>query len=474
MDKITDLKEERRKREYKLQKEIIPEQEVKFDVERAKEIGKYIIIGTIGAITLVGFFKYNAHRDEVMNRALTKQVNISLIDEDTIEPKETIEEVKEDTIVEINDTLSVPNEAPKKTSNMPVTNYITIGDALDIQKLLDRRVASEKELVSYANSITNEKISSRKDVYNENMTEERQNAYVTAAEESGVDVNLLIAMAKQENGLKNISTKYAKGPMQIENPNLKNVYKRYNYKLHDYETVNFGKMNLEDYASNVKAGSIMLYETLKKYDYNMLFAIQAYNYGDGAFDVALKMAKRELGKSEYELTYEEVKPYIKYVHDNPQKLFKNWELSTYGDHLYVENVRRYANGAVALNRIEKDGKIELIVYSWETGKALKRYTCVNVEKQLYRDEENNINFFYNDIINIVNEENNKSVVLNKIEKDGKIEIEVYNSKLGEVLKKYTLVNEKEQIYHDEENNEYFFYKDIVDIANEENKKAKSH
>ena len=396
------------KKEFKLYKNEIPEQKIHFDVEKIKKIGKNIVIGTIGVLTLVGFFKYNAHRDDIIARATAEpQQVISLIEEDTNE-FEVADISINDTLVDTKSQEVVPNEKPNEQKE-PVKNYMIIGDALDINKLIEGRTSSINELTDYVENITNERISCKKDEYSENLTEERYKAYKDASDESGIDIDLLIAMAKQENGLKNISTKYAKGPMQIENPNLKNVYQRYNYKTQEDEIVKFGNMNLEDYVSNVKAGSIMLSKTLEKYDYNMLFAIQAYNYGDSAFDIALKMAKKELDKSEYELTYEEVKPYIKYIHDNPQKTISSkWSHSTYGDHLYVENVRRYPQNKAALNKIKKDNKIMLVVYSWDTGRAIKKYTCVNEKENIYRDEENNIYFFYNDILDIVVDTNEKA------------------------------------------------------------------
>ncbi len=257
-------------------------------------------------------------------------------------------------------------------------------------------------------------VSSNYDIVKKFMNDDLKSKFDNASEVYGCNSDLLVALSTQETTLGHGSfSKTAKGIMQIENVNCGNVYNQYNFRTNEMEKVSFSKLNLDSNNDNIKAGSIMLQDVLKNYDYNVLFALQAYNFGPGLVDKAISMAEEELGKSKYELTYDDVHPYFKYIHNNPSKFVRNWGRGTYGDGNYSDNVRQYLNERILSTKIVKNDLIYNNIYDFETGKCIKQYTTDNTRPGLYYDKENKIYLTDDDISDVVTQLNERLKSNNK-------------------------------------------------------------
>ena len=277
----------------------------------------------------------------------------------------------------------------------------------DLKKLEELANNNEISRVDFSEIINenNDYVGIDKELVNDRI--DKLDTYFSDVEETyGVDKNILISIGMQESNLNNnIKSEHAKGIMQIENVNHDSTYKSYNYNLGKEESVNFSKLNLSNVADNIKAGTVMFKNTLKKFDYNILFALQSYNYGVVPMNKAIEYAVKELGKDKYSLTYSEVLPYIEYIHKNPRTTIdKNWKYKTYGDPIYSINVSKYSNSRIIYNKtVDNSNNTRLTIYDLVTGRAIKKYIKAD---ELYIDLDTNEKIRFENILSSIEEYNN--------------------------------------------------------------------
>ncbi len=251
-------------------------------------------------------------------------------------------------------------------------------------------------------------ISENYEIVDKYLTDDYKTMFDNASKMYGTNSNLLIAISAQETTLGHGSfSGSARGIMQIESCNWNNVYNQYNFQTNEIEKVSFSKLNLKSNSGCIKAGSIMFQECITKYDYNILFALQAYNFGPELVKIAISMAEEELGIPKEELTYDDLQPYFKYIHLHPEKFVKNWGRGTYGDGNYSDNVRKYANERIISTKLTKNEKIYNNIYDLETGMCIKQYVTDNTSPGLYFDEKNKLYLTDSDILDVVNEFNER-------------------------------------------------------------------
>lgn len=195
----------------------------------------------------------------------------------------------------------------------------------------------------------------------------------------GVDPYLLIAKAAQESsGLhdKYIPPKHngpAIGLMQIEKPGeVTKTITAYNQNTKQTESISIcrvnsnnlsGCTNVSNLENNIKAGAMIMSARAKDNNYNLLIALQAYNYGIGGINATIKKYLEEQGKSTDNNTILSVKNnledtgwlnYRTWVHNNPQIWNPSWKYDTYGDDLYLEHVLRYYSTSLGSSPWIKD------------------------------------------------------------------------------------------------------------------------
>lgn len=170
----------------------------------------------------------------------------------------------------------------------------------------------------------------------------------------GVDPYMLAAVAAQESGGNHNSHIDSRcnnagcGLMQIEAPGkvIKTVT-AYNFttRQNDTETVTLDKA--KDLDTNIKIGAMLWGSRLAAVSYNPMVALQAYNFGTGAFNVMLKkIYMPATGITDINQVYSDITniswiPYVAIFSQNPHNYISNWSQSTYGDKLYISHVLRY-------------------------------------------------------------------------------------------------------------------------------------
>ncbi|MBE6149482.1 MAG: hypothetical protein E7170_02015 [Firmicutes bacterium] len=225
-----------------------------------------------------------------------------------------------------------------------------INDFEEIQ-LEDNIIGSN--LNQYAmNKLTNF-VDENKEVLNESITK------------YGVDPYLLMSIAMAESSLSHESTLpggknfngCAYGVMQIENVHLNSYLTAYNNELREDETIYITEDKLINIDSNIQISSMMMQNSLKKYNNNVYIAIQAHNYGEASMDMLISLYAKEIGKTVDEVT-SDINDFgwIKYVddmHENPHKYLSDWQYDTYGSgSKYLNNVLSHYLGKNIVNNID--------------------------------------------------------------------------------------------------------------------------
>lgn len=198
-------------------------------------------------------------------------------------------------------------------------------------------------------------------------TTKRGQTYKKYADMYGIDYNLALALAKQESNLDheghlpggNSFNGFAYGISQIENTLFGSRVKVFNFEKGKYETIEIVKdypskkeegivyLSVMNYSDNVRIGVAKLQEKVRSYDYNLAMALQAYNYGSGALNVALKVAAKENNLSKEEIICDKTNfcwlKHVKKLHNNPNNYGIKWDYGTYGDKNYINNVMQYVS-----------------------------------------------------------------------------------------------------------------------------------
>ena len=197
----------------------------------------------------------------------------------------------------------------------------------------------------------------------------------------GVDERLLKAMAAQESGGNH--DKYLSyercssagcGLMQIEKPGkVVTQATAYNFETKQEETVyvcypgqsnspKAGCLDVTNIENNIKVGAMQFASRLKAWDYNVIMALQSYNYGVGGMNTVLKIYEQQEGVNKQSaISNVNDLGWMRYrvnVHLNPSLLgstYASWK--TYGDDTYVEHVLRYFPASQAIEVMKPTGEL---------------------------------------------------------------------------------------------------------------------
>ena len=106
-------------------------------------------------------------------------------------------------------------------------------------------------------------------------------------EKYGIDPNLLMAIMSQEGS--GIHKEYSEnghaiGGFQIENVWDGESLSAYNFETREMETIKVVYNELKDFDYNAKVAAMILQLCMRKFDYNVPQAVQAYNMGIGRVD----------------------------------------------------------------------------------------------------------------------------------------------------------------------------------------------
>lgn len=184
----------------------------------------------------------------------------------------------------------------------------------------------------------------------ENVTNAKryQDIFERYANRYGVDVNLLIAIASQENCGKHyeaLHSTYANGIMQIENVNINTTISAYNFETGQIDNVYITQEGVEDLETNIQIGTMFIRNTLETYNYNIPLAIQGYNFGYGNMSRSIAMC------SDLEnISREEVKENIT---NAPWMNYR--QFLGVGDPQYVEHIFSFIPNNTVINVLDRDG-----------------------------------------------------------------------------------------------------------------------
>ena len=165
----------------------------------------------------------------------------------------------------------------------------------------------------------------------------------------GVDKNLLMAMAAQENGglhYELLKDDYATGIMQIERkPNVGDTVRAYNFETGKMDAVEVTIENIEDLETNIQIGTIMLRNRLEENNFNIPLALQSYNFGIGNMNKVLTRCSEDKNISKDDLKANVTNP-----------LWLNYRTTiNAGDPLYIEHVFSYIPNDTTLTMKTRDG-----------------------------------------------------------------------------------------------------------------------
>ena len=128
--------------------------------------------------------------------------------------------------------------------------------------------------------------------------------------------------------------------VQLDVWNDKDV-KAFNFETNSWETYHIKEENIKNLEQNIKAGVMILQESLRQVSYILLQGVQNYNYGLGNLNVAF----RQSGLNADELNEQNNKESMQY-----RDLIKG------GDPLYIEHVFQYVPSDSDLHFKTPDGK----------------------------------------------------------------------------------------------------------------------
>ena len=128
--------------------------------------------------------------------------------------------------------------------------------------------------------------------------------------------------------------------VQLDVWNDKDI-KAFNFETNSWETYHIKEENIKNLEQNIKAGVMILQESLRQVSYIILQGVQNYNYGLGNLNVAF----RQSGLNANELNEQNNKEWMQY-----RDLIKG------GDPLYIEHVFQYIPSDSNLHFKTPDGK----------------------------------------------------------------------------------------------------------------------
>lgn len=167
----------------------------------------------------------------------------------------------------------------------------------------------------------------------------------------GIDPNLMLAIGTQERGVHS-STESSGGGIGLNQIQVSvwagKSLTAYNFEIGDYETITVDGNKLGELGYNIKIATMIFSNNLRYYDYNIIVALQAYNYGSGnmnkvfkAYEEASEVSKESVISDMYNNEWLNYRSVV-----NGGDLRK-------GDHLYIEHVLSYINSDPSVIKIIK-------------------------------------------------------------------------------------------------------------------------
>lgn len=287
-----------------------------------------LVTGLTTAIGLTGVVIGNSNNNINNKKDYNKYISLTNIEE---YEEETIEEA----IINIHDDsfkYDLNNEEKYiiQDNTIEETNTIELDEMLDIDSFH----------FSYEDKTNEENLSNAK---------RYEDIFKKYGKRYGVDPNLLMAMAAQENCGKhyeNLNGRYATGIMQIErSANLGSTVSAYNFETQEIDKVKITQEAIEDLETNIQIGTIILRNRLEENNYNIPLALQSYNFGAG------NMSKVINSCSENENI---PKNDIKNNCTNPLWLNYRTVISV-GDSKYIEHIFSFIPSDTVITNIDRDG-----------------------------------------------------------------------------------------------------------------------
>ena len=160
----------------------------------------------------------------------------------------------------------------------------------------------------------------------------------------GIDPNLAIAVFTHERGYHSdvMDPGGAIGLCQVQLDVWNNQdVKAYNFETNSWDTYNIKEENIKNLEENIKAGVMILQDSLRQVSYIVFQGVQNYNYGLGNLNVAF----RNSGLNSEQLNEQNNKDWLQY-----RDLIKG------GDPQYIEHVFQYIPSDTTLHFKTPDGQ----------------------------------------------------------------------------------------------------------------------
>ncbi len=186
----------------------------------------------------------------------------------------------------------------------------------------------------------------------------------------GLDPNVVLAIATQERGVHSstIDPGGATGLMQIQNAAwIGETIKAYNFNTQQEEKLLITQEGIADLNTNIKIGCMIFQSALKEVNYNIIAAIQNYNYGVGNMNKLLSYYMDATNKTKEEILNDPL--------DCGWLEYRNYIKA--GDKKYVEHILSYVGDNPNLTFAKQDGT--LVNINVRNTEAVKSANSVNMK-----------------------------------------------------------------------------------------------
>lgn len=294
--KMTEIKKSRASNDHKTPPK----------VNRQNKYSKHKIIAAALALSaIVGGMSLANSKDEVYQNDISSDISYS----DTV-----IKDNKE----EITTSYEISNDIVIEPSNI-ITNISNVSNPT----IENEEVSLPGVSLEYEDRSNTDKAINAKMQYGD-IIEKYAGRY-------GLDPNLVLAIATQERGVHStvMDSGGATGLMQIQNSVWVNEeISAYNFETDSIDKFVIEEKMLKDVDKNVQIGCMILQNTMKYMDYNIIAAVQCYNMGYGNMKAILDTYASDNGMTRKEvLNNHEDMGWLSY-----RDMIKE------GDNKYVENV----------------------------------------------------------------------------------------------------------------------------------------
>lgn len=329
-------------------------------LKKNTKMGKIIISTTLAAtlgITALGI-NNNLKKQDLSSYSYENQITVEeipeyVLDEENLAPiianqdnNLEIENVVNATPIE--EQVEILEETPIETIEeneviepQETLNEVIESEATETESEISQMLQSDTFHFSYTDRSNSEEM---------NNARRYQDLFELYGHRYGVDPNLLMAMAAQENSgqhYENLYSPCAIGIMQLEESvNLNTTVTAYNRETHQNDTVYVTRDSMENLETNIMIGTMILSNRFEQTNYNLVYGIQKYNMGDGNMARSIAMCSDIENISEEELINNRT---------NPEWLNYR-EFLGVGDPLYVEHVFSYIPSGTVLRMVNTNGE----------------------------------------------------------------------------------------------------------------------